>query len=567
LYTSSIKYQEAVNAIEVIQNQKATLPIKNLDKEKISLTTLDFGNYNQLDWTFNKYTLGQIKNISFSDFQYFKVNDENSLNLIAINTEKSDIDSFDFSEIDGSRTILILMGLGVVNKEELSKMKTILFHPHTDAIAQSVCIQALFGGIDLQNIGIEKTRIGYAPPDAVLTNSYYLRSGIRKIMQEGLDSMAFPGGQVLVSKNGKVIYHETFGFHTYDRLNLVNQADLYDYASVTKVTTSLPAIMKFHGEGKFDIDGRLKDYVPEMKKGRKGELLIRDILAHQSRLKPYLVYFQMAKKRNGAYKARTIKSEMSVKYPIKIDDDLFAHKDFTKKFIYKKIRKSSLYKDKKYRYSGLFFLMLPEIVSNISGEKYETFLKKEFYHKLGAWTITFNPNQHFPLDRIVPTEIDTIFRHKLIHGTVHDEASAVMGGLSSNAGLFSSANDLGKLIQMYLNGGKYGGERLIAEESVNEFTRCQFCETGNRRGLGFDKPMIKYRSRSSYISEKASSESFGHSGFTGTFFWADPKDDVILIFFSNRVYPTRENRKLYSLMIRPRVHSVIYDAIDRGTIY
>jgi CubicO group peptidase (beta-lactamase class C family) len=198
----------------------------------------------------------------------------------------------------------------------------------------------------------------------------------------------------------------------------------------------------------------------------------------------------------------------------------------------------------------------------MTGVDYESYLQNTFYKPLGASTITFNPYLHYSLERIVPTERDTFFRMSQVHGGVHDEAAAMLNGVSSNAGLFSTANDLAKLFQMYLNGGTYGGERYIAEETLKKFTTCQFCEDGNHRGLGFDKPSIEYDENEVSISSLTSKSSFGHSGYTGTFVWADPEKDLIFIFFSNRVFPTRDNRKLYAMNIRPKIMEVIYKAME-----
>jgi CubicO group peptidase (beta-lactamase class C family) len=200
-------------------------------------------------------------------------------------------------------------------------------------------------------------------------------------------------------------------------------------------------------------------------------------------------------------------------------------------------------------------------VANLTGESYDGFLYNQFFKPLGATTLSFNPARKFDLERIVPTETDDYFRMEQIHGEVHDEGAIMMEGVSGNAGLFSNANDLAKVWQMYLNGGYYGGTQFISEETLNEFTKCQFCETGNRRGLGFDKPLVVYDSLKSSVAKQASPESFGHSGYTGAFVWADPQNQLLYIFLSNRVYPTRDNRKIYTMNVRPRIHTLIYELL------
>ncbi len=218
--------------------------------------------------------------------------------------------------------------------------------------------------------------------------------------------------------------------------------------------------------------------------------------------------------------------------------------------------------EKKYLYSGLVFYLFPEIIERLSGQKYTDYLYENFYYPLGATTLTYKPLDKFDLERIVPTEYDSLFRKGQIHGKVHDEGAAMMRGISSNAGLFANANDLAKLFQMYCNYGFYGCREYVSERTVQEFARYQYPENDNRRGLGFDKPLPEPKVDGN-AAISASRLSFGHSGFTGTFAWADPKYNLVYIFLSNRVYPTRENRKLYDLNIRTDIQEVFYEAMKK----
>ncbi|GJM35633.1 MAG: hypothetical protein DHS20C18_46340 [Saprospiraceae bacterium] len=419
-------------------------------------------------------------------------------------------------------------------------------------------------------------RLGYAPPEAVGMDGQLLKDSIMAILNAGIEAGAFPGAQVLVAKKGQIVYHEGYGFHTYDEQRPVLTSDIYDFASVTKTTSALLGVMQLYDRGKFKLDTPLKTYFPNFSHSNKGDLPFREMLAHQSRLRPWIPYWQGTLKGHGRYpwkkrwdglrtndyrfRHKSFARDSSANYNIYITDNLWLHKDYKEK-IDKAIRKSPLNEKAEYVYSGLLFYLLPEMVARLTHEDYEGYLNNHFYHRLGAYTLTYNPLRFYPLDRIVPTERDTFFRMVQIHGHVHDEGAAMMGGVSANAGLFGSANDLAKLAQMYLNMGEYGGERYIEEATLREFTRCQYCELGNRRGLGFDKPLIEYDAKTSSVAEAASPESFGHSGYTGTFYWVDPKEELIYIFFSNRVFPTRNNRKIYELNIRPRVHEVLYQAI------
>ncbi len=406
-------------------------------------------------------------------------------------------------------------------------------------------------------------RLQYSLPESVGINSVLLKEKIDSIANRGLAVQAYPGCQVLVARKGVVVFHKTYGYHTYDKRVRVKKDDLYDFASVTKITGPLPALMKLYDEKHYALDDRFSILWPDFSRGDKSELVIREVLAHQSKLMPYISYWTNTVKKNGQFKLNTLNKDSTARYNVKVDDDFFIHKNYRKK-IYRAIRKSPLQETNEYLYSGLSFILYPKIIEELSGTDYETYLKETFYRPLGAYTITYNPSREFPKNRIIPTENDDFFRHRQIHGYVHDEAAAVMGGVSGNAGLFATINDLAKLMQMYLWMGTYGGREFITCSTMKEFTTCQFPENNNRRGLGFDKPNIgnpELPFEEQYPAAGASSESFGHSGYTGTFTWVDPKYDLLYIFFSNRVYPTRNNQQLYDLHIRTSIQQVIYDAL------
>jgi len=382
-----------------------------------------------------------------------------------------------------------------------------------------------------------------------------LEKELDEIILEGIDSTAYPGAQLLVRYKDSIVLHKTWGHHTYDNNVIVKKDDIYDMASVTKVTTGLPLIMKLYGEGKIDIDRPIYEYIPDLKCSNKKEISLRQVLAHQARLEPYIVFWQQALKKNGKYKARSFKSSASKNYPIQITDNLYLHKRYKKK-MKKAVKKSKIKDETSYLYSGLIFLLMPDLISDITNTDFESTLYESIYIPIGASTLRYNPLNYFEKSRIVPTEYDEFWRKKLVHGTVHDEAAAMLGGVSCNSGLFGTAEDLSKLFQLYLNGGSWNNVEIINKEAIDIFTSYQYI--GNRRGLGFDKPMHEYKESASYVSRYASEASFGHSGFTGTFVWADPKHDLVVVFLSNRVYPTRDNRNLYRMSIRPKLHDAVY---------
>lgn len=403
-------------------------------------------------------------------------------------------------------------------------------------------------------------RFKYTYPEALGISSGVL-SRIDTLVNQAIKAKAIPGAQVLVAKSGQVIYQKSFGYHTYENAIPVTNSDIYDLASITKISTSIPALMKLQDEGKFDFNKRVVDYLPEFKGSNKENLIFRDMLTHQAMLKAWIPFWKSTVRKNGKFKWRTFSTDSSARFPVKVAQDLYIHRRYPKK-IYKEIKDSPLNDKAGYVYSDLSFYLYPLIVERITGQKFEDYLQKTFYKPLGATTLTFNPEKHFPKMRIVPTEYDSLFRQQLLHGTVHDEGAAMLGGISGHAGLFGTANDLAKLMQLYLQKGQYGGTRYISQQTIDTYTQCQFCPV-NRRALGFDRvnsPFIE----NGNTAKGASPESFGHSGFTGTFTWIDPVHDLVYVFLSNRVYPTRENNKLSELNTRTAVQQVIYDAIEEA---
>lgn len=387
-----------------------------------------------------------------------------------------------------------------------------------------------------------------------------LCDSIAPIVYEALEAGAFPGCQILIAQNDEILYHESFGYHSYDSLIVSSVDDIYDLASITKVAGATLALMKLYDDGLLDLDQTLGYYFPYFKKSDKEDLSIRKLLAHQSRMKSWIPFYKECQKKNGKYKARTLSPTFSRKYPFQIPgSSLYMHKDFYRKQLLKMIKSSPLYLEEGYVYSGLFFYLIPELVHQLSGIPYKEYLNNHFYQPLQLQTLGFNPMDNcFDLERIIPSERDTFFRMNTLHGVVHDEGAAFMLGVSGNAGLFGNAECLARLFQVLLNDGEYEGKRYLKESTVREFTRYQYPDLGNRRGLGFDKPLLEYNDVKSSVAKGASGNSYGHTGFTGTLVWADPDYDLIYVFLSNRTYPTRNNKLIYKLNIRPRIHNLLY---------
>lgn len=424
-------------------------------------------------------------------------------------------------------------------------------------------VTAFFSLMVVVQLGFAQRALVHAPPAQFGFDESFINGKVDSIMQMGIDSLAFPGAQILVAKNDTVIFQKAFGYHTYDQKQAVALNDLYDLASVTKIAGPLPALMKLVDEGRLDLDEPFSTYwEPWQKRKDKRDLTLREILAHQAGLVPYIVFLNEVVRKNGKVKRRFVHKSSDKRFEGQVYDGLYIHDRFERK-MNRIINRSKVSDEKKYLYSGLTFLIFPSLIEQLTGTDYQTYLKKNFYDPLGSETLGYLPKSENFSNYIIPTEVDSLFRKTLIAGWVHDENAALKGGVSGNAGLFGTADDLAKLMIFYQNYGSLDGEQIISAETVREFTEVQFPENENRRGLGFDKPLLNNAElplADAYPSPLASPKSFGHSGFTGTFVWADPENKLTYIFLSNRVYPTRANRNLYSLGIREALQDVFYRA-------
>ncbi|ARS36333.1 glycoside hydrolase family 3 N-terminal domain-containing protein [Pontibacter actiniarum] len=401
-------------------------------------------------------------------------------------------------------------------------------------------------------------RLKYGVPESVGMSSEVLQQ-IDNIATEAIAYAATPGCQVLVVKDGTVVFNKSYGYYTYDAAKPVTNQTIYDIASITKVAATLQAIMFLKDQGKISLDAKLSTYLPELKGTNKANLVMRDILAHQSGLRPGLPTWQKtidkrklketfyASTQNDYYTNEVIPGVYSIK---SMEDSLWA---WTVKTPLRQKQKDGGYD---YAYSDLGFYIMKRVAETMLNQPLDEFMDQNFYAPLGLSTLTYTPLIKHPREIIAPTEDDNYFRKNLIWGTVHDQGAAMMGGVGGHAGLFSNANDLAILMQMNMNNGNYGGHKYFNTDVVTLFAQQQFKDS--RRGLGWDKPALDGNGPTSSMAPETT---FGHTGFTGTGAWVDPENKLIYIFLSNRVYPDASNTKLVKYNIRTRIHDVVYKAM------
>ena len=368
---------------------------------------------------------------------------------------------------------------------------------------------------------------------------------IDSLINSSITLKNFPGAQLFVKYNDSTVINKSYGFHTYDSIIKVDNKHLYDLASLTKVLASTFSLMKLYDENKLELNDKISDYFPELKRSNKKHTTIFESLSHTSGWMPYISHQNFIKKRNGDLKMSIVRNKMHKRFSVQMNNNLFLKNSYSKK-LFKRIRKSKLNTVNAYDYSGLFFFYVPKLIHKVTGLNFENYFYNTFINKKEI-TLVFNPTNVFSKKIIVPSEYDSIFRKELVHGFVHDEAASFMGGISGNAGLFGNAQSVGSILN-FLG----PNSTMFKQATVHKFTSYAFKNSKIRRGLGFDKPYSNDE-YGEYPNKNLSKDSFGHTGFTGTMFWVDPEKKFTIVFLTNRVYPSRKNQSFYENNVRSKL--------------
>ena len=575
------------NALTLIKNDGDLLPLKRLDTTKIAAVVIGDKNHNQFQKNLERYT--KIK-----DFSISKKGNQKAINSLVTKLKKYNtvVISIHKTRMNGSygisnNVIKIIKAIAKNNRVILNyptnpyalqklgdakDIEAIIVSYEGNKYTEDLVPQLVFGGIGAKGklpvtgsstfkvgagINTIPIRLKYTIPEEVGIPSAKL-NGIGWIARSAIKDKAFPGCQILVAKNGKIIYNQNFGYHTYARKRVVKTNDIYDLASITKVATTTAIVMRLQDEGKINIHNTLGDYLPHYVNGTPYKnIKIKDMLTHQARFTPWIPFYTATLDTSNNLNKRFYRTKKSAFYNTQVAKNIFIFKNYNKAIL-KRITSTKLRKRKKYKYSDIGYYFLKEIIENQTNRSLDFVADSIFYKPMGLQNTTFNPLNKFRLSKIIPTEDDKIYRKQLIHGYVHDQGAAMMGGIGGHAGLFSNATELATIMQLFLNEGEYGGVRYIGDSTLNYFTKAPFKANSNRRGIGFDKPTLNLDGGPT--CNKVSLESYGHSGFTGTRAWVDPKHDLVYIFLSNRVYPDAENWKLVKQDIRTRIEEVIYNS-------
>ena len=580
-----VLYEKAMeNALTVVKNKRLIVPVKKLANTRIAY--VHFGDDS------GEHFLSQLQKYAKVDWVKAKTTDEynkklKKYDLIIIGFHKSNVNpwkEYKFTELELTRLYEIARNNKVIldvfarpysllDLNVTSNIEGIIMSYQNSKVSQELSAQLIFGAITAKgslpvsigekfplnttNFTRNQNRLQYGTPESVGINSIKLNK-IDSLATLGLIEDMMPGAQILVARKGKVIYHKTFGHHTQQKKIKVSKDDVYDVASLTKILATLPMIMELVDNGTINLDTKISELLPEYIGSNKEDITLQQMLSHYSRIKSWIPFYINTLDSLKQPDIKYYSKNKSKKFSIQVANDLYARNDI-KDSIYLQIMESELYSKLKYKYSDLPYYILKEYLEHYYNKPMQNLVQQHFYKTLGANNTTYLPLEKFPLNKIPPTEEDNYFRMQKIQGFVNDQGAAILGGVSGHAGLFSNANDIAKIMQMYLWKGSYGSITYLRPETLDLFNTCNYCDVDVRRGVGFDKPQLEDVGPTCGC---VSMDSFGHSGFTGTITWADPEEDIIYVFLSNRTYPDATNRKIIKNNLRSDIQELIYQSIE-----
>jgi len=581
-----ILYEELIeNALTVIKNQDNLLPLRKLEDKKIAYVKLGDAKGDVFLSELKKYTkVHEVKANKLDDL-LIKLKNYNTVIVGFHKSNASPWKTYKFKnkelvwlqEIARTNTVLLSVfakPYALLDLKTTTNINNITIAYQNSDIAQQKAAQLIFGAIGAKGqlpvssgndfklgVGINTnrlSRLGYTVPERVGMNSKLL-SKIDSVAQYAVDKSMTPGIQLLVARKGKVIYNKNFGKHTYKSNKKVEFSDLYDVASLTKILATLPLIMELEEQGSLSLDSKLSQLTSEYKRTNKSNVTLKRMLSHYARLKPWIPFYintldSISKKPDSKY----YRKNRSAKFNIEVTNNLFLRSDYQDS-IQERIKESDMLSRLRYRYSDLPYYILKDYIEKFYDNSLDKLVQSHFYEPLGANYTTYNPRKRFSKNQIIPTEVDDYFRNQEVHGYVHDMGAAMQNGVGGHAGIFSNANDVAKIMQMYLQKGFYGGKHYFKAKTINKFNTCYYCNKKNRRGVGFDKPQLGIEGPTCGCLSK---RSFGHSGFTGTYAWADPEEEIVYIFLANRTYPKAGKNLLLRENIRTEIQRLIYEAID-----
>ncbi|MFV8225789.1 glycoside hydrolase family 3 N-terminal domain-containing protein [Christiangramia aquimixticola] len=573
------------NAATLIKNNRGVVPVKDLEKKKVAY--VNFGDddgspfleqlkkYTQVDW---------VKASRISEL----LEELEKYDLVIVGFHKSNSSpwaSYKFTDKEvmwlheigrKNKTILSLFSrpYALLDLKSFANLEGIIVGYQNHPLAQQKVAQIIFGAasakaklpVSIRNefpvgtgfITKDINRLAYGKPETVGMNSHKLKK-IDSIINYATDQKMTPGAQILVARKGKVVYQKNFGYQTYEKEFPVTDTTVYDLASLTKILATLPLVMQLDEEKVLSFDTKLGELIPSFKGSNKEKIRLQDMLMHYAKLQAWIpFYISTIDPKTGELSQDFYRSTPSEEFNTQVANNMFIRRDISDTII-RTIKDSELERKLAYKYSDLPYYLLKYYLEGYHNQSLLNITQEQLYKPLGANYTGYLPRTRFDSLQIAPTEFDDLWRKQVVRGYVHDQGAAMQGGIGGHAGLFSTANDVAKIMQTYLNGGTYGDHKFLNKETIDRYNNCYYCKNDVRRGVGFDKPQLK---ESGPTCNCVSMTSFGHSGFTGTFAWTDPEEEIVYVFLSNRTYPDSNNRQLIREDIRSEIQKVIYEAID-----
>ncbi len=572
------------NAITVLKNKSEILPLRHLETKKIAYVELGEAGGSPFYEELKKYTkVHKIDAISLN----LLMNKLQNYNTVIVGFHKPNENPWQdykftekertwLQEIARTNTVILDVFARPYALNDLLSVENIegvVMSYQNSKISQEKSAQLIFGAIPAKgefpvtageffdlgsgfvSSGIQS--LSYGLPESVGMSSKKLLR-LDSVAQYAVDYKMTPGIQLLVARKGKVIYNKNFGKHTYEGKEKVKFEDMYDVASLTKILATLPLLMELEEKNVVSLDTKLSKILPEYANSNKRNITLKQMLSHYARLRPWIPFYvatlDSSTKRPDPKYYRKIPS---LRYNIKVANEMYMRKDYPDS-MQKIIKETDLLSSQRYRYSDLPYYILKKYIEKHYNKPLDELVQEHFYQSLGANYTTYNPSSMFSNANLIPTEVDDYFRFQEVQGYVHDMGAAMQDGVGGHAGIFSNANDVAKIMQMYLQKGYYGGKRYFKTGTIDKFNTCYYCNKDVRRGIGFDKPQLGTAPTCGCVSMN----SFGHSGFTGTYAWADPEEEIVYIFLANRTYPSAGENLLLKEDIRTKIQRLIYEAIE-----
>ena len=574
-------YEATAKSLTLLKNKNGLLPLKKNKKYGHLSIGDDFGNSfkNQISKLANIISIEDfntsniLKKTSKLDTIIVSFHRSNKSPWMASNFSKEEVELV--STLAKHKTLILdifVKPYALEALENIIGIDALIVSYQNSKISQKLSAEAIFGSQQLvgelpvnvspsfrEGDGVEikfMNNFGFASPSELGFDPNKMIK-IDDLSKDAIDSLMTPGMRVLVARKGKIVYDRNFGYHTYEKKRRVMKNDIYDLASLTKILATLPLVIKSFSNGEISFETTISDLLPDWKNTNKSDVNIKKMLSHQAYLFPWIPFYEKTLNSKGYPKKSFYQSKSSKKYSLPVVSNLFLKTDFDKE-MYKQIKESTLLENEESKYSDLPYYILKLYFEKKYDDKFENIVYKNIFKPLGLNDLRYQPLKYFKKENIVPSEVDNYFRKMKLQGYVHDMGAAMQSGVGGHAGLFGNAYDVAAMMLMYLQDGNYNGLKLLDNEIIDAFNKSYFISKGNRRGVGFDKPQISgnHQSTCGCVSEK----SFGHSGYTGTYAWADPEKEIIIVILANRTYPN-DDKTFSEKNIRTRIQEYVYEAL------